>query len=179
MRFLLGIVVGVVLVVACVFLYFDLGYAPVATAAAPMPLEQFVANRALDARIAKEAQRDAPVSADEPNLAAGVRIYRESCAGCHGLKDHAETAIAQGLFPKPPQFLAHQANGGAAGKIFWVVKNGIRLTGMPGFGQSLSDEQIWQVSLFLENRDHLPDGLERLLTEPSQEAGETATRSKR
>jgi len=128
MRFVLGIVLGIVLLAGCVFLYFDLGYAPVATAAAPMPFEQFVAQRALDARMKKEAPKDAPIPADESNLAAGVKIYRETCAVCHGLRGQEETMIAKGMFPKPPQFLEHAAKGGPVGETFWAVKNGIRLT---------------------------------------------------
>ncbi|HUB77812.1 MAG TPA: cytochrome c [Bryobacteraceae bacterium] len=179
MRFLLGLLLGVVLLAGCVFLYFDLGYAPVATASAPMPFEQFLAQRAIAARMKKEAPTSVPFTADEGNLAAGVKIYRETCSVCHGLRGQGETPLAKGMFPKPPQFLAHPEKGGSAGNTFWVVKNGIRTTGMPGFGASLSDRQIWQVSLALDNRDHLPDGLDRLLAEPPEGTAGTATRSKR
>jgi mono/diheme cytochrome c family protein len=166
-------VLGVAILAAGAFLYFRLGLAPVATASAPMPFEQFLAEGALHARITKEAPAIAPIQADESVLAAGVKTYRESCAVCHGLRGEEETGIAKGMFPKPPQFFAHASKGGGAvGQTFWVVKNGIRLTGMPGFGSSLSDEQIWQVSLMVEQRDKLPDGLERMLSEP-------ATRPKR
>ena len=97
-----------------------------------------------------------------------------------GLRGQDETIIAKGMFPKPPQFLAHAAKGGGnVGNTFWVAKNGIRLTGMPGFGGSLTDDQIWQVSLGLDNRDHLPDGLDRQFAEPPAGAGEAATRTKR
>jgi len=170
-------VLGIVLAAGCVFLYFDLGYAPVATAAAPMPFEQFLARKAIEARMKKEAPADAPIPPDEHNLAEGVKIYRDTCAVCHGLRGQDQTSIATGMFPAPPQFLAHPAKGGSVGGTFWVVKNGIRLTGMPGFGGSLSDEQIWQVSLLLENRDKLPPGLEPWLSAPDR-ARESATRSK-
>ena len=49
------------------------------------------------------------------------------------------------------------------GKIFWQAKNGIRLTGMPGFNASLSDEQLWDVSLFLANADKLPASAQQAL----------------
>jgi thiosulfate dehydrogenase len=155
MRVLLGMVLGIAILAVCVFFYFRLGYAPVATASAPMPFEQFIAQGALDARIKKEAPTTVPVQADESNLAAGYKIYRDTCAMCHGLRGEEETGIAKGMFPKPPQFFAHPAKGGAVGQTFWVVKNGIRLTGMPGFGASMTDDQIWQVSLMIEQRDKL------------------------
>ena len=157
MKVLFGMVLGIAILLTGVFFYFKLGLARVATASAPMPFEQFIAQGALDARVRKEAPTTAPIQADEANRAAGLKIYRESCAVCHGLRGDRETPIARGMFPKPPQFFEHPAKGGGAvGQTFWVVKNGIRLTGMPGFGPSMSDEQIWQVSLMVEQRDQLP-----------------------
>ena len=167
MKVLIGMVLGVATLAAGAFLYFRLGLAPVATASAPMPFEQFLAEGALHARITKEAPTNVPIQDDESNLAAGVKTYRESCAVCHGLRGEEETGIAKGMFPKPPQFFAHASKaGGAVGQTFWVVKNGIRLTGMPGFGASMSDEQIWQVSVMVEQREKRPDGLKKLLPEP-------------
>src|SRR5690349_18991057 len=96
---LLGFVLGIVVIVVGAYLYFSLGYAPVATSAAPMLFEKKMANMALHARIAKEAPPTAPIPADEANLAAGVRIYRESCAVCHGSSGQPITAIAKGMFP--------------------------------------------------------------------------------
>jgi mono/diheme cytochrome c family protein len=154
MKILLGMLLGVVIVVGGVFLYFRLGYAPVATNSRPMPFEATMAEAALHARMAREAPSTSPIQPDQANLAAGARIYQESCAVCHGKQAEAETKIAQGMFPKPPQFFAHTAaENHPAGETFWAVKNGIRLTGMPGFGQSMTEEQIWQVSLYLSERD--------------------------
>ena len=156
MKVLAGMVLGVAILAVGVFFYFRLGLAPVATASAPMPFEKFIAQGALDARVKREAPTNVPIQADESNLAAGVKIYHDSCAMCHGLRGQEETGIAKGMFPQPPQFFVHASHGGGAvGQTFWVVKNGIRLTGMPGFGASMSDEQIWQVSLMLEQRDRV------------------------
>src|SRR6266849_5322469 len=100
---LLGLVLGVVLVVAGVYLYFSLGYAPVATSAPAMPFEEKLASMALRARIAKEAPSGIPIPADEANLTAGAMLYHENCAVCHGMNGGSESAIAKGMFPKPPQ----------------------------------------------------------------------------
>src|SRR4029077_4436256 len=153
---LLGLVLGVAAVFAGAYFYFSLGYAPVATTAPPMPFEKKMANMALHARIAKEAPANAPVPADEANLTAGALLYREHCAVCHGLKGQAETAIAKGMFPEPPQlFQGHGVTDDPVGETYWKAKNGIRLTGMPGFG-TLSEQQLWQVSLLLAHADKLP-----------------------
>src|ERR1700688_1265860 len=94
---LFGLVLGVAGVAAGAYLYFRLGYAPVATSAPPMPFEERMAKMALQARIAKEAPSTVPIPADEANLLAGAQLYREHCAVCHGLKG-SETATAKGMF---------------------------------------------------------------------------------
>src|SRR5258708_32716122 len=99
---LLGLVLGIVLVFVGAYLYFSRGFAPVATSAPPMPFEERMASMALHARIAKEAPFGVPVPADEPNLTAGARIYREQCAVCHGLAGRAGTETAKGSVAKPP-----------------------------------------------------------------------------
>jgi hypothetical protein len=84
------------------------------------------------------------------------------------------------MFPKPPQFLAHAADEQQhpVGQTYWAVKNGIRLTGMPGFGGSMNDRQLWQVSLMLSQRDRAPESILHLLSEPLPNV-ETATRLKK
>jgi mono/diheme cytochrome c family protein len=67
------------------------------------------------------------------------------------------TVIARGEFPKPPLLLQGKGvTDDPIGQIYWVVKNGIRMTGMPGFGQSLTDTEVWQVSHLLANAHSLP-----------------------
>ena len=155
-KLLLGLVLGLVLVLLGAIVYFGLGLAPVAASAPPMPMERLLAGMALHARISKEAPLKAPIPADEANLLAGTRVYREQCAVCHGLSGQPETAIAKGMFPHPPQlFTGHGVTDDPAGETYWKAANGIRLTGMPSYKGSLSDMQLWQVSLMLANADKL------------------------
>ena len=162
---LLGLVLGVAAVAAGAYLYFSLGYAPVATSAPPMPFEERMANMALHARIAKEAPSGVPVPADEVNLVAGAQLYQEHCAVCHGVSGQSETAIAKGMFPKPPQFFqGHGVTDDPVGETYWKAKNGIRLTGMPGFGASLNEQQLWQVSLMLSHADKLPPSAQKVFS---------------
>ncbi len=154
-KFLTGFVLGVVVLLGGAALYFGLGLAPVAASAPPMPFERLLAGMALHARISKEMPAQAPIPADENNLLAGARIYREQCAVCHGLSAAPETAIAKGMFPHPPQLFVHGVTDDPPGETYWKVANGIRLTGMPGFKASLSETQLWQVSLMLANADKM------------------------
>ncbi len=155
--FAAGLVLGAILIVLGVYLYFVTGKAPVAASAEPMPFEVMLAHRALNARIQKEMPDHAPIAADEANLVAGAKTYREHCAICHGLPGRPETAIAKGMYPHPPILLEGKGvTDDEPGETYWKVANGIRLTGMPGFSQSLSSTQMWQVSLLMAHADKLP-----------------------
>src|SRR5512146_2675784 len=101
-RFLAGLIVGIILLPAIAFCYIWFGYAPVATAAPPLPLERKVTSMALHARIDKEAPKEAPMQPTEANLVAGAKLYREYCAVCHGTAGEPKTATAAGMFPEPP-----------------------------------------------------------------------------
>ena len=154
--FLFGLIFGLVAVAVCLFAYFAIGAAPVATAADPMPFERTLAKLALHARIGREMPKNAPVTASETNYAAGAQIYRSNCAVCHGLPGQPETNISKGMFPHVPQLFKHGVTDDPVGETYWKVSNGIRLTGMPGFKGTLSDAELWQVSLMLADADKLP-----------------------
>jgi len=155
--FVVGLILGVILVPVALYFYFATGSAPVATAAPPMPFEKTLARMALHARMEKEMPKSSPVAADEAAYTAGAQIYKEHCAVCHGLPGQPQTAIAKGMFPKPPMLMEGTGvTDDPAGETYWKVAGGIRMTGMPGFDKSLSTTQMWQVSLLMANADKLP-----------------------
>lgn len=153
---LVGIILGVVLVFAGIHLYFATGQAPVATSAPPMPFERRYAHIALDAYLNKLAHPEAETPADEPNYLAGAEVYKQNCAVCHGLPGSPKTAIAAGMFPRPPQlFQGTGVTDDEAWETYWKVENGIRMSGMPSFKGQLNETQIWQVSVLLKNADKI------------------------
>jgi thiosulfate dehydrogenase len=167
-NFLIGLVIGLVVIPLWVYIYFVTGSAPVATAAPAMPFEKMLANGALHARVAKEMPKTVPVPADEPNFIAGANVYRENCAVCHGFPGGTPTAITRGMFPKPPKLLEGMGvTDDPPGETYWKVSNGIRLSGMPSFSESLSQTQMWQVSLLVANANKLPDSVKSALYRPT------------
>jgi thiosulfate dehydrogenase len=165
-KFLFGIVFALAVSAGAVFSYFAGGFAPVATSAPPMPFERMLARTALHARMEDEMPEVSPIEASETAELAGARIYVEHCAVCHGLPDQPESAIARGEFPRPPQlFRGHGVTDDPPGETWWKVANGIRLTGMPAFGESLSEPEVWQVSLLLANADKLSPAVRAALAE--------------
>ncbi len=157
-KFLIGLVTGILLMPFGFYLYCRSGHAPVATASAPMPLERFFAKTALHATIRREAPKTVPFPATADNLFGGVMVYRQNCAFCHSLPNQRPSPASRGMFPRPPELFSQRGmvTNDPAGVTYWKVKNGIRLTGMPGFSQSLSNLQMWQVSLLLKHANRLP-----------------------
>ncbi|HYX67712.1 MAG TPA: c-type cytochrome [Terriglobales bacterium] len=165
----LGLLLGLLLLPAGVLVYFLAGMAPVATSAPPMPFEKTLARIGLSSKVASEAPKNPPFTPDEQTFVAGAQLYRRDCAVCHGLPQQPLTAIAKGMYPKPPQlFKGKGVTDDPAGETYWKVANGIRLTGMPGFASSLSDQQMWQISLLLANADKLPASAHQVLVNPAE-----------
>ncbi len=165
-KFVVGLVVGVVAVLVGEFLFMTQGGMPVSTRGKPLPLERFMANRALHVAMARDAGRPSPIPASEANLLAGAKIYQNNCAVCHGLRDpSSRTPIAKGMYPPPPALLQPDdaVTDDPVGVTFWKVQNGIRLTGMPRFDDALSQEEMWQVSLLLADADKLPAPVQEAL----------------
>lgn len=157
-KFMLGLVVGFSLPIACAYVFLVSGGMPVATNGSPLPMERFVAKTALRAAMRGQTQQASPIIVNEQILLRAAKTYNVHCAVCHGLYGGERSAIAGGLFPKPPRLLGggHGVTDDPIGKIYWKVKNGIRLTGMPGFVDHLSDTELWEVSELLLNADKLP-----------------------
>ena len=153
---LLGIILGVIGVAASVYLYFANGHAPVAVTAADMPFERTFARLGLHAYLGKLPHPEPQVAADEKNLLEGAKIYKDNCAMCHGLPDAQKTKIAQGMSPKPPQlFKGTGVTDDEPWESYWKVEGGIRMTGMPGFKDALTETQIWQVTQLVKNADKI------------------------
>jgi mono/diheme cytochrome c family protein len=89
---------------------------------------------------------------DPKRIQLGAGQYAEMCAGCHLAPGMKRTEIARGLYPRAPE-LRRVTDLGPA-EAFWVVKHGIKMTGMPAWGVTHDDEMLWDVVAFLQK---LPD----------------------
>jgi len=157
---ILGIILGVLLVLGGAYYFFAKGNMPVATSSPELPFEQKIANMSLNAYLDKLPHPASPVPGDEKNYLEGAKVYKQNCAVCHGLPGQPKTAIATGMYPKPPQlFRGIGVTDDEAWETYWKVNGGIRLTGMPGFKDTLSDTQMWQVSILVKDADKMPDSV--------------------
>jgi len=158
-----GVVFGVVLtiIIALIGAYalLQLGLIPANADSKPGRLETWMADTSLDSTLRREApQGKNPVELTEQNLISGIRLFAQNCAVCHGSAQGAASPspIAKGLYQRPPQLATDGVEDDPEGVSFWKIKHGIRLTGMPSFARSLSDQQIWTLALFLKHMDKLP-----------------------
>jgi thiosulfate dehydrogenase len=99
---------------------------------------------------------------------------------CHGVPDGTRSAIADGLFPKPPQlFKGTGVTDDDAWESYWKAADGIRLTGMPGFKAHLSDIELWQVAVLVKNADKISPAVKTELVGAAPPASQPAAISKK
>jgi thiosulfate dehydrogenase len=164
MKFLVGFILGVAVVLGGVYYYFSSGMAPVAVKDPMMPFEKKMANMALDAHIERQHIGDSPVPADEHNLLTGADVYKQNCALCHGLPGKPASEYSTTMFPKPTElFIGKGVTDDPASESYWKAQNGIRLSGMPAFKDKLTDTELWQVSQLVAHANEVPDSVKKEL----------------
>jgi thiosulfate dehydrogenase len=153
MRFLIGLIVGVLILPLLLLLYAVSGHFPAATSDPPLPGEAALAGAGLYGRIKREAPNRDVSNFATSELVSGASIYQNNCAMCHGLPSQPVPPVGQGEFPRPPQLFTvdGRVTDDPAGVTYWKVKNG-----MPSFEKSLSDMQMWQVAALVARADKLP-----------------------
>jgi mono/diheme cytochrome c family protein len=155
--FIIGVVFTILALIVGGYLFVHGGGVSLATTAAPLPLEKAVARMALHASIGNAGDRKDPLPFDDADMVAGVSLYKEHCAVCHGTPGKPPTAISKGMFPVPPHLFEKDdmVTDDPEGVTYWKVTNGIRLSGMPGFVSTLSDRQRWQIAMLVAHADKL------------------------
>ena len=155
-KFFLGFFIAIVVVALGSFFYIRLGFADPRADIPIGALEEAIAMPSLDASVDRHAPEiQNPVDSSDSSLLEGMKIYQANCAVCHGDVNHTRAMLADALYPRAPQFL-EDAPDMPAHQNFYIIQHGIRLTGMPAWKQSLTDQQMWQVTTFLTHMDQLP-----------------------
>jgi thiosulfate dehydrogenase len=162
--FVLGVVLTILAALSGGYAILRAGLIPANADANPGPLETWAAHTSLDASLARDApNRPNPVPLTDANLVAGIDLYGQHCAICHGTAkgEASASAIAKGEYPAPPQLATDGVEDDPEGYSFWKIAHGIRWTGMPAWRGKLNDEQIWTLALFLKHMDKLPPAAEQ------------------
>jgi len=157
-KFLAGLVLGILLPPA-VYLGLALtGRLSFVANSEPPGWEKALASLALQKSISRQAPvQKNPILPTEENLLVGMKTFVDGCAGCHGTAAKKSRWGTEEFYPRVPQFGFAPPDLTEA-QIFWVIKNGIRYSGMGGSGGEggYPDEKIWKMASFLSRLKSLP-----------------------
>jgi len=156
--FVLGVFVTLVIIVGGAYLLLRSGKVSLATTAEPLPLEKELVQLTLDANVRSAKDKTNPLPETDENMLAAAKEFKEHCVFCHGAPGRLRPPLATMMMPKPPQLFDkdNMVTDDPEGEIFWIISNGIRLSGMPGFGDHLEEKERWQIAMLLKHADKLP-----------------------
>ena len=159
--FLGGIVFTLVVLGVLGYFAVKSGVVPANADSSPSSLERWVANTSLRAALERDTKGlQNPLQPSDENLIAGVRLYAENCAICHGASDAKPSKLAQGFYIEAPLLAKDGVEDDPEAVSFWKVRHGIRFTAMPSFAATLHDEDIWKIAMFLSQMDKLPPAVD-------------------
>ncbi|MBV2131610.1 cytochrome c [Pseudomonas sp. MAP12] len=107
-----------------------------------------------------------PDLSDPELIRRGAGNYHSMCIGCHLAPGMADTELSRNLYPAPPK-LAQLGINGSPATAFWIIKHGIKATGMPAWGKSMGDQHIWGMVAFLQQLPNLDAAQYRALVASS------------
>lgn len=122
----------------------------------PSSMEEFLATTARKLALPSSyRERHNPVPASAENIQAGMEHFADHCATCHANDGGGDTMFGRGLYPKPPDLRKAETQNKSDGELYYIIENGVRLSGMPAFGEhpGTVDEDTWKLVVFIR---HLP-----------------------
>lgn len=129
------------------------------------PLIRWALETAMESGVKRRARDVEPVAflGEDARIRAGAVAYDAMCAPCHGAPGRQPEAVGKGLLPEPPD-LAEAARAWSPEEIFWITKNGVRMTGMPAFGPTHTDAELWELVALVKRLAELSPADYRALT---------------
>ncbi len=85
----------------------------------------------------------------QASIEQGDKLYATNCSMCHGSDGHTPTDTGRWMYPRASDLTSLEVQQYSDRELFWIVKNGIRLSGMPAFGRVESDEHIWNLAHYV------------------------------
>ena len=169
MKFSITVILVAGVLVASAFVFVQAGIFNIAAdaphSAFTYAIMETVRSRSITVR-AKDVQ--VPALDDPTLLATGARYYAAMCGDCHLAPDKSESEIRTGLYPQPPD-LAKPLHASPA-EAFWVIKHGIKMSGMPAWGMTHDDSSIWSLVAFLQKLPELTPAQYQALTRTEGES---------
>lgn len=141
---MLGVLAGI---------YYGATHFTLSTLDDPGRVETYLATRGKQfavGRSVKNAGLRAPGSS-AATVAMGEMIYHGACDDCHGIDGRTPSEIGRAMYPRTLSLASMEVQSWSDEEMFWIIKNGIRLSGMPGFAKTQSDDQIWSLVHYIRS----------------------------
>lgn len=145
--FLLGILAALLVLAAAGLIVVYTGAYNVAATSGHVPIARWALDTTMHNSVESRAGELEPPPVTPAMLRAGAAEYKEYCEHCHGGPGASRAEWARGMLPMPPH-LSHAARDWSPAEIFWIVKHGIKMSGMPSFAGE-GDETIWAIAAFV------------------------------
>jgi mono/diheme cytochrome c family protein len=139
----------------------------------PEKLETIIAARRRRFLVRRGSSRET-ISASPLNLQAGIdegdKPFGTDCADCHGLDGHSPTDAGRWMYPRASDLTSPRVQGYSDRELFWIVKNGIRFSGMPAFGKVETDEHIWNLVQYLRTLSRFQTLVDVVCASPTRQS---------
>lgn len=116
----------------------------------PGKAETFLATKAKHYFVWRGSRDGIPTRvAESASIKEGQKVFGTECAACHGLNGHTATDAGRWMYPRAADLASRDSQSYSDQELFWIIKNGIRLSGMPAFGMVEPDEHIWDLVAYV------------------------------
>ncbi len=143
---------------AALGLGFGLSRANLSALSEPGRVETYAATKGKRWLVARSARAPLPPQPtnDRTSAAIGQMQFGGRCASCHGIDGRTPTDLGRWMYPRAPDLGSPAVQEWSEAELFWIIKHGVRLSGMPGFGKTLSDEDIWHLVHYVRSIGSTP-----------------------
>jgi mono/diheme cytochrome c family protein len=149
-QFVAGFIAALIAVAAVALLIMYTGSYNVAASDPDNPIvEWFLSNTVVHSVISRAKLVKAPEQLTEKQAQVGFSIYKNTCVYCHGAPGKDPADIAKGLNPDAPD-LSDAAGDMTSAELFWIIKNGIKMSAMASYGKVHNDDEIWNIVAFVQ-----------------------------
>ncbi len=151
MKILIGLIAVVIFLLGWGAFYLWTGRYDVAATKAHSGFVSWLLEEVRDRSIQFHSKEIKPrVQKDPKAVQMGFREYHAMCRLCHGAPGYPPSEFARGLYPKPPDLGSKEAQRLSEAEFYWVIKNGVKMTGMPAFGPTHEERELWAIVAFLK-----------------------------
>lgn len=168
MNFINKLIVLLIVLAAGLGFYLYKGMYNVAATEPHNKVTEMILHESMEMSVKKQSENIvAPKLGGEEMINEGFVQYDSMCAMCHGAPGLPDSVLHQGLNPEPPE-LYEENDEWNASELFWITKNGIKMSGMPAYGPTHSDEEIWAIVAFLQKLPTLSEQDYKMLVEKNE-----------